>query len=319
MAYAVGAIAIVLVTGGVAPAAEAKSESHASEIAQLISQVRPQRVTNERVTPGGGATAHTGGTVNVPDTSSGQLTVTGTSGAPISVVLPGAGTQGTTAPDGTVVYGEEAGLTIAVQSGAGQARVHTVMKDRHAVEGVRYVFPDLAPELNPDGSVTLLATSADGAFQASVGYIAAPWAADARGRALPTAYRVAGRTLIQDVVVNGNTAFPVVSDPAFQGDCGYVTCTIRFDRAWTKRMRDYGGDFGLVEGAVVTAASAVGGPVGAAVGAAAGVIVGVRAHMYSTQAGDFYANGNCFGIKFPAGVPGLGWGTQVTWGTYNCA
>lgn len=84
-------------------------------------------------------------------------------------------------------------------------------------------------------------------------------------------------------------------------------------------MRDYGGDFGLIEGAVVTAASAVGGPVGAAVGAAAGVIVGVRAHMYSTQAGDFYANGNCFGIKFPAAVPGLGWGTQVARGTYNCA
>lgn len=42
----------------------------------------------------------------------------------------------------------------------------------------------------------------------------APWAVDAEGRALPTAYRVQGGNLVQDVNARG-AAFPVAADPSF--------------------------------------------------------------------------------------------------------
>jgi hypothetical protein len=306
----------------VGSASAAEPQSNASEIAEFIEQVRPNEVINESVALSNGAFAQASGDAAavVPATSAGELTVTGDSGVPITVKLPGNGADASIASDGTVVYGEEAGVTVAVQVDEDEARVHTVISEAKAAQDVEYVFADLTPELNEDGSVSLFATATteEGSIQLSVGAIDAPWAADADGDALATSYRVEGNSVIQEVAVDENTAFPIVSDPAFQGDCGIVTCTIRFDRAWTKRIRDFGGDAGLIAGAIATAAASVAGPVGAAVGAAAGVIVGVRANIFSTQAGDFYSNGNCFGVKFPPIVQ-LGWGTQVTRGTYNCA
>ncbi|MCG7284807.1 hypothetical protein MHY85_02325 [Cellulomonas sp. ACRRI] len=320
---AVGAaVAIAIACTGLGSASATEPQSDATAIAEFIDQVRPNEVTNESVTLVEGALTRASAdtAAEVPATSAGELTVTGDSGVPITVKLPGNGADASIAPDGTVVYGEEAGVTVAVQVGADEARVHTVMADARAAQDVEYVFTDLTPELNEDGSVSLFATATteEGSIELSVGSIDAPWAADADGNALATTYRVEGSSVVQEVAVDENTAFPIVSDPSFQGDCGIVTCTIRFDRAWTKKIRDFGGDAGAIAGAIATAATAVAGPVGAAVGAAAGVIVGVRAHIFSTQAGDFYSNGNCFGVKFPPIVQ-LGWGTQVTRGTYNCA
>jgi hypothetical protein len=48
-----------------------------------------------------------------------------------------------------------------------------------------------------------------------VGLIDAPWAVDARGRALATRYQVHGTTIVQDVDTRG-ASFPVVADPTIR-------------------------------------------------------------------------------------------------------
>ncbi len=60
---------------------------------------------------------------------------------------------------------------------------------------------------NPDGSVAVLGDAGEG-----VASIAAPWAKDANGVALPTKYPVEGSTLTQEIDMTG-AAFPVVADP----------------------------------------------------------------------------------------------------------
>lgn len=48
-----------------------------------------------------------------------------------------------------------------------------------------------------------------------LGRIAAPWARDATGRAVPTRYEIRGSTLVQVVEHRGgNVSYPVVADPS---------------------------------------------------------------------------------------------------------
>lgn len=60
-----------------------------------------------------------------------------------------------------------------------------------------------------DGSVVIVSSDPN----EPVAAIAAPWAKDAHGKALPTSYRLEGNSLIQTVSFDANTAFPVVADP----------------------------------------------------------------------------------------------------------
>jgi len=52
--------------------------------------------------------------------------------------------------------------------------------------------------------------------------IAAPWAVDADGKAVPTHYRLEGNTIVQHVDLTATTAFPVVADP-FWSSAWHVT------------------------------------------------------------------------------------------------
>ena len=70
----------------------------------------------------------------------------------------------------------------------------------------------------PTGAVLVAADDGSAAIVDSSGHegaaIAAPWAKDAAGRAVPTSYRLDGSTLIQVVEHEGAT-YPVVADPSF--------------------------------------------------------------------------------------------------------
>jgi hypothetical protein len=68
---------------------------------------------------------------------------------------------------------------------------------------------------------------ADGLAAASFAHLDAPWAHDARGRSLPTAFFLDGSTLVQTVGTRGAT-FPVTADPHYTW--GWVTGTIYFNK-----------------------------------------------------------------------------------------
>lgn len=48
-----------------------------------------------------------------------------------------------------------------------------------------------------------------------IGTIDAPWAVDANGQPVETAYSIEGHTLVQTVEIQADTAFPVIADPSF--------------------------------------------------------------------------------------------------------
>ncbi|WP_062212152.1 hypothetical protein [Demequina oxidasica] len=310
---------LVLAVTAVSPTSAFASDADETDtISQLVNEVRPDAVTNEPLQVGTDRTLTSAASdTEIPATSDGILTLVGDAGIPIAVKLPGEGAVARVSDDNTVVYAGDAGPDIAVQSGLDETRVHTIAESEDQLSDLTYEFGNLTPELNDDGSVTLWAGADDGSFQMTAGAIAAPWASDADGVALETQYRVEGNTVVQDVTVDERTVFPVVADPSFQGDCGIVTCTMRFNRAYTLKISKFGSDAGKMIALVIALGASVGGVPGAAAGAFAGGIVAARTSIFSTQAKDFYSNGNCFGIKFYPGTT-TSWGTQVKRYTYNC-
>ncbi|MEZ0096056.1 hypothetical protein [Streptacidiphilus sp. EB129] len=91
----------------------------------------------------------------------------------------------------------------------------------------------LAPQ--DDGAVSVDAPVGNGAVGA-VGEFQSPWAKDANGKALPTRYRIEGKTLVQTVTATAATAYPIVADPHYTW--GIVTGTVYFDKAETATIAD---------------------------------------------------------------------------------
>lgn len=96
----------------------------------------------------------------------------------------------------------------------------------------RYEFGTTLPEgasliPTPDGGVEVV----DAAGEA-IAFIEPPWAIDASGAPVATHFKVRGETLLQ-IIDHRGAEYPVVADPSVQSDCGWVTCTVRFNRALT--------------------------------------------------------------------------------------
>ena len=125
-----------------------------------------------------------------------------------------------------------------------------------------------------------------------------------------TWYAVDGSNLIQHISPAKDSAFPVVADPSLQADCGWVTCTVRFDRATTRNARDAAW---LVSTAAVLC-SAIGG-VGAAV---CGFAFALGAVEIAVFAGRYYESGNCLQLKVTKSWPAVWWPGSVRRGTQNC-
>jgi hypothetical protein len=90
--------------------------------------------------------------------------------------------------------------------------------------------------------------------------IAAPWALDARGRAVETHYAVVGQTLVQVLDFDSDTVFPVVADPKVTS--GIISGTSYYNKAETKSIAQ-AQTTGVI--AACIAAGAAGGPIVAAV------------------------------------------------------
>lgn len=142
-------------------------------------------------------------------------------------------------------------------------------------------------------------------------YVRPPWATDADGNDIPTRFTIDGTTVIQTIEHEG-AVYPVVGDPATQHDCGYATCTIRFDRPRTHFIA-YSGESVSTIAAMMCAFLGGGGP-----GVACGVAIAAIGWAVSSNAEDYYNNGNCYGIRYSNGVPAVAWSHQVNAGDYNC-
>lgn len=150
--------------------------------------------------------------------------------------------------------------------GAAGMQVFTVLHGPLAPASFTYDLdlpPGTALVASPDGGANVV----DG-HGATVGSIAPAWAVDARGHRLPTSYHVLDDVLTQVVHHRGGASYPVVADPAYQRNCGIVTCTWYLSVAKTKEIARQlsvlaaNVAINLNVGAACAVAGVAGGPVG---------------------------------------------------------
>lgn len=194
------------------------------------------------------------------------------------------------------------------------ARALVTIRNGSAPTEYRYTFDvssaDVRLSLVPSGGVEIVDEHNE-----AIAYVEAPWAIDANGDRVATRFHVEGQTLVQTVEHRG-AAYPVVADPAVQHDCGFVTCTIRFDRQRTHFI-------GFSGQSVLAISSTVCGLIPAApVAVVCAAVVNTIGWAVSSHARNYYNNGNCYGIRYPRNFPLVSipppHSTQVMHGTYNC-
>lgn len=159
--------------------------------------------------------------------------------APLSVALPAEVEleHATVADNGTIVYeAVDGGADVAVQVlDDASVRIMTVIPDASASRECTYdlaIPADAVVTEREDGS--MLFTTADGDW---LGGVAAPWATDANGSAVPTRYRVEGSALVQEVDFTSATDFPVVADP-WLGNALFKSITRQSMGWWWKVSAD---------------------------------------------------------------------------------
>lgn len=220
--------------------------------------------------------------ITAPDLVNGYVTgdaPASSSIAPVEIV-PVTGAEPVVSGDAVVYESDDHGIVTGVGS-SGTNAGFIVLQDASAPNTYSFKIGEDGGSLvlNDDGTVTVL--DATGNF---VNYIEKPWARDANGKELHTAYSVSGNTLTQTVSTEG-AVFPVVADPTT--GCGPGWCSIYFNRTETKAI-------------------AAGGPTGAtaiAAGCAAiNIVIGglcaVGFGISAAVAQGAYAAGNCLGWFF---------------------
>ena len=102
-----------------------------------------------------------------------------------------------------------------VSAFASDAGVQTLIEIPSASAPTEYQFPISLPtgfrlEMQADGSVFVIDND-----DVPVALVDVPWARDADGNSVKTAFRIVGSTIYQTVDTSEVTAFPVVADPDF--------------------------------------------------------------------------------------------------------
>ena len=155
----------------------------------------------------------------------------------------------------------------------------------------------------PTGAVLVAADDGSAAIVDSSGHevaaIAAPWAKDAAGRAVPTSYRLDGSTLIQVVEHEGAT-YPVVADPSFTW--GIITGTVYFNHAETTTIASAGWGAATMTTVCALVGAASAGPVGAAALGAACFIYG-SSIVFTAGVANNSVPRRCLKVKVVPGAP----------------
>lgn len=150
---------------------------------------------------------------------------------------------------------------------------------------------DYSFDLDANGEDAIIEAGNDGALivrDASTGeqvnMLAAPWALDANGVALPTWYEVNGSTVTQHVNHAG-AAYPVVADPRLM--CDWTFCTVETTRAETKRLAT---EMTFTSTFMVFACTTLG-------GAITGAVCGLSASYVVSYASGARNSGKCVGFR----------------------
>lgn len=296
--------------GAAPPASVVTEASDAGQAALAIDTALDDSAPSALPIASLGAVPESPSGVVIPGSSDGVVSTTVSSGDTIGIGLPAQSTGGAPVTVGdTAVYPAVEGGAVGVQAlENGGVRILVTIASADAPR--TYSFPfDLAQgsylALQDDGTVEVVDKGGS-----TRGVIERPWAKDATGAAVSTTYAVEGNVLVQTVNFDSSTPFPVVADPAFQGDCGIVSCTARLDRAATRNARDASW---LIGAAAAICGVASGGAL--AIVCAAGVAP--ASVVLAVAAGRYYENGNCLAIKYYV-VGGAGWPSEVKKGQYNC-
>lgn len=234
--------AITTATALVVPSAALAEGPPAVDSMEMVNAVQNVEPGVALAESSDGFTASTAGTeVTIPSDANGGLVLTPTEGVSLSVGLPGS-SDGEAVDDG-VVFDDAAVDTsiVAKATEDGGAQILVVLESAEAPEAVP--FPISAPEgsslqQNDDGTVSVLLNEVLGdgesILTAEIGTIAAPWAFDANGEAVPTSYSIDGMTLIQHIDTNETVAFPVTADPTVS--TGWGGLYIRWTRSDALRL-----------------------------------------------------------------------------------
>lgn len=159
---------------------------------------------------------------------------------------------------------------------------------------------------------SLLTLTADGGAEVATSdglvivSVAAPWAYDAEGRAVPTHFEVEGGTLLQIVNhVDGQTAYPVVADPSVSfGWYVYV----KYSKADVRRY--WSGTQYLNQAAAAAACAAVASAYGAAV-------CGSLTAGYFESIGSTFKDAKKYNQCVEVAMTYVG-GIPVKWKRYSC-
>lgn len=244
---AVTAVAALTVTM-VSPANAADgSVDHAEVVAATIEAAAP---TTELSSPGevvGGQLVTNAGDVEsaVPLSSDDEVVVTRTTAdgeQAASIELPDElpVDTGVVAADGTVVYATDDGSddALAVQTlEDGSTRIQTVIGSVDSAHKFGYRMDGYQPYQSDTGEVIFI----DG--QNNAVPVAAPWATDADGRAVPTRYEIRGDELFQVVSSSASTSYPIVADPTWQWTG--PAWGMKLNRSESSRVRDYAAAIGM--------------------------------------------------------------------------
>lgn len=229
-AIAIGAWCLPADAAPVAPPSAAPSLN--DTLAALTAQPAVTDTDSSSATP---ARAGADGVSLGPRLAAGALAVTLPGQADLSVPVTG---------DGVSVYRHEARpFSVAVNPVVDGAQFVTVLADRAAPMTFDYSFVEssvgnaVSVVLTDDGGARLI----DRRNRAVLAEIEAPWAFDARGRAVQTRFEVAGGGRLTQVVehrADRDVAYPVTADPKVKlCDVGTAVCT-KYSKAETKRITD---------------------------------------------------------------------------------
>ncbi|MET9260838.1 hypothetical protein [Amycolatopsis sp. NPDC004079] len=145
----------------------------------------------------------------------GMVTVAGQAAGSVRMTLPGGTDKKAVSLSAgrSVTRDAGRGYAVAAESVRDGARGLVVLKDASAPERFDFTF-DLPKgvSLSPRAGGRVAIVMKKGAGTLELGDIAAPWARDATGTALPTRYEVSGSTVTQ-IVDHRGARYPVVADP----------------------------------------------------------------------------------------------------------
>lgn len=211
------------------------------------------------------------------------LMLTTADDAELEIALPFADEASTAeVVDGAVVYDNNNGsATTPVVHEDGTVQILTTIADTTAPTEYAYDFGAGASfYVFDDGSVAVLRTEAG--ETTPVGMIAAPWAVDVNGAAVPTHFEARGTSLVQVLDhVSSATEYPVVADPTISVGWGVY---YHFNKAETKTI---GKDWIAISAGSTTAC------------AAAGAALGSLAPAIGTAIGGAVAGATCLSIVGP--------------------